>query len=210
MLSLLLVSPCAALVSPCVALPLGIATAPASCMIASTISQSRPPLAARGRPILMAAEPDAAERAAAAAPYLLPCLDGFFYGAYVYATIPLLGSAALGFLPVVNAFQSLPFAGLILFIGLSTFTRNPGLSRFVRFNIQQALLLDIVLLIPGILGQFGAKLSLPQELQALGSNTVFYAWVLVVLYSWSQIAFGKTPDQVPVLSEAASMQIGPM
>ena len=31
-----------------------------------------------------------------------------------------------------------PFAGFVLFIGLSTFTRNMNLSRFVRFNIQQA------------------------------------------------------------------------
>ena len=152
--------------------------------------------------------PDTVERAAAAAAYLLPALDGFNYGAYIYATIPPLGSAAYTVLPLVNAFNSLPFAGIILFIGLSTFTRNQGLSRFVRFNIQQALLLDIALLIPGFFGPI-AKLVGP-EMATLGSNTVFYAWVLVVAYSWFQIAQGKNPDQVPVLSEAATMQIGPM
>ena len=150
---------------------------------------------------------DTIDKAVAAAVYLFPALDGFQYGAYVYSTIPPLGAVAYNLVPFVNAFQSLPFAGLILFIGLSTFTRNTGLSRFVRFNIQQALLLDIVLIIPGFIG--GAARMFPVELQTLGSNFVFYLWVLVVGYSWACIAQGKTPDQVPVLSEAAAQQVGP-
>ena len=31
----------------------------------------------------------------------------------------------------------IPFSGLIFFIGLSSMSRNPGLSRFLRFNLQQ-------------------------------------------------------------------------
>ena len=34
------------------------------------------------------------------------------------------------------------------------------------------------------------------------SNTVFYSMVLAIGYSWFSIAQGKTPDQVPVVSEA--------
>ena len=105
---------------------------------------------------------------------------------------------------MVNAFQSLPFAGLIFFFGLSFFTRNQGLSRFVRFNIQQAILLDIVLIIPSFFGDFGK--IFPLELQAMGTNFVFYLWVLVVGYSWANIALGRTPNGVPILSEAAEMQ----
>jgi len=118
-----------------------------------------------------------------------------------------VGDLAYQFLPVVNAFQSVPFAGLVLFIGLSTFTRNTGLSRFVRFNIQQAILLDILIVIPGILS--GATKMLPDYINAMGSNFVFYTMVLTILYSIFSNAQGKTPDQVPILSEAASMQIGP-
>eukprot|EP00965_Chrysotila_dentata_P194577 6176444-Pleurochrysis_carterae.AAC.3 len=39
--------------------------------------------------------------------------------------------------PFVASFESIPFGGLVFFIGMSLFTRNPNLSRFVRFNIQQ-------------------------------------------------------------------------
>ena len=147
------------------------------------------------------------DRAAAATVYILPLLDGFRYGSFIYANVPAVGNAAYSVLPFVNAFQSLPFAGLILFVGLSTFTRNTGLSRFVRFNIQQALLLDILLVIPGIFGS--ASKMFPQELQVVGTNFIFYLMILVVGYSWAQIAQGKNADQVPILSEAANLQIGP-
>ena len=87
------------------------------------------------------------------------------------------------------------------------FTRNTGLSRFVRFNIQQALLLDILLVIPGVLGS--ATRMFPYDLQVIGTNFWFYLMVLVVGYSWAQVAQGKNPDQVPFISEAANLQIGP-
>ena len=158
-------------------------------------------------PLASADEMPLVDRGVAAAVYLLPVLDGFVYGSYVYQNVPPIGAAAYMFLPFVNLFNSLPFAGLILFIGLSVFTRNAGLSRFVRFNIQQALLLDIVLIIPGL---FETVTRLfPIELQAMGTNFVFYFWVLVVGYAWFNIAQGKTPNAVPIISQAAEMQIGP-
>jgi len=161
----------------------------------------------RASPKMQKGDADVVERAAAATVYLLPLLDGFPFGAFIYSSVPAVGSVAYQLVPFVNAFQSLPFAGLILFVGLSYFTRNQGLSRFVRFNIQQALLLDILLIIPGVFG--GASRMFPVELQIIGSNFVFYLMALIVAYSWAQVAQGKTPDQVPILSEAANMQIGP-
>ena len=99
-------------------------------------------------------------------------------------------------------------SGFVFFIGLSLTTRNTNLPRFIRFNVQQALLLDIILIIPTLFADFGAA-PLPQQLSIVGSNCVFYAWLLVVTYSWVCNLQGKTPDQVPLLSDAASMQIGP-
>ena len=89
------------------------------------VPRCAPPLASAGDPPLV-------DRGVAAAVYLLPALDGFVYGTYVYSNVPPIGAVAYTFLPFVNLFNSLPFAGLILFIGLSFFTRNSGLSRFVR------------------------------------------------------------------------------
>ena len=115
-------------------------------------------------PLLQESETPAVDRVFAGAAYLLPMLDGFPYGAFVYANIPPIGAIAYNFVPFVNAFNALPFAGLIFFFGLSYFTRQEGLSRFVRFNIQQAILLDIILLIPSFFGGAAGNMF-PVELQ---------------------------------------------
>ena len=151
--------------------------------------------------------PGPADRVLASAVYILPVLDGFQYGAYVYNTIPPVGAIAYQMVPFVNAFNSVPFSGLILFFGLSYFTRNTGLSRFVRFNIQQAILLDIFLLIPSFFG--GAAGMVPPVISTMGSNFVFYLMALIVGYAFVSNAQGKLPDQVPIMSEAANLQIGP-
>lgn len=156
---------------------------------------------------MRADEPDPAARLLACLCYILPALDGFNYGAYVYANVPIIGNLAVQVLPFVNTFNSIPFSGLVLFFGLSFFTRNTGLPRFVRFNIQQAILLDIVLIIPGLLSP--ATNLFPRDLQIIGNNFVFYFWVLVVGYACYSNVKGETPDKVPIISDAASMQIGP-
>jgi hypothetical protein len=92
---------------------------------------------------VLAESPSLVERGAAALPFLFPFCDGFSYGAYIYKNVPIVGDAAYTVAPLVMAFEGLPFVGLILFLGLSYFSRNLGLSRFVRFSIQQALILDI-------------------------------------------------------------------
>lgn len=52
--------------------------------------------------------PEIADRAIACGVYLLPLLDGFSYGAFVYQAVPGLGSAAYSLLPLVNAFHKVP------------------------------------------------------------------------------------------------------
>ena len=64
-----------------------------------------------------------AERVLATAPYLLPACDGYIYGGYIYQNTPVLGDCA-ALRPAVNAFESIPFSGLALFIGLSIFSRS--------------------------------------------------------------------------------------
>uniref|UniRef100_A0A7S0JI91 Tic20 family protein Ycf60 n=1 Tax=Calcidiscus leptoporus TaxID=127549 RepID=A0A7S0JI91_9EUKA len=166
------------------------------------------PVRRASNPALSADPPaPAVDRLFGTLPYLLPSLDGFGYGAYIYQNVPGAAQAAGAVAPFVALFQSLPFAGLVLFIGLSFFTRNAGLSRLVRFNIQQALLLDIALIIPGLFSPVTGLL--PAELQIIGTNLVFYVCLFTVLYATWCNAQGKLPDQVPLLSEAALMQIGP-
>ena len=148
-----------------------------------------------------------AERVLATAPYLLPACDGYIYGGYIYQNTPVFGDFALLFAPAVNAFESIPFSGLALFIGLSIFSRSANLSRFVRFNIQQAIVLDIALVIPSLFQ--GATQMFPAMLQIQGSNFIFYCVFFTVAYSAWCNSRGVVPDQVPIISEAAASQVGP-
>ena len=94
-------------------------------------------------------------------PYIVPLLDGDRYGRFLFYQIPILGLAddiLLG--PFKLIYGTIPFAQLIFFIGLSVLSRNPEIPRPVRFNMQQALLLDIALIFPSLLGQIPVPLIL--------------------------------------------------
>ena len=171
---------------------------------------SQAPLIRKSSPVTMAQTDDAelVDRAFAAAVYFFPITDGFQFGKFIYQQVPPIGALAQVVYPSIQAFDAIPFSGLIFFFGLSALSRNPGLSRFLRFNLQQAILLDIALIIPGFVGSAGQ--SFPLLLQETGCNTVFYCMILAIGYAWYSIAQGKAPDQIPIISDAANQSIGPM
>lgn len=139
-------------------------------------------------------------------PYLIPLLDGDRYGKYLFYLVPALGMAdsiVLG--PFKAIYSVIPFAQLIAFIGLSVLSRNPDIPRPVRFNIQQALILDISLIFPGLLGQL--PIPIPAILANSGSNFVYLAIVGSVVYSVVSNVTGKVPDKIPVISEAAGSSV---
>jgi len=149
------------------------------------------------------------ERALSCLPYLLPMLDGDKYGRFIFALVPALGMVdyvVLG--PFKALYSAVPFLQFGLFIGLTVLARNPEIPRPVRFNLQQAVILDILLFFPTLLGEVTGSFA-PSFLVESGSNFVFYALVAAVGYSVVSNVIGKIPDQIPVVSEAVEMQIGP-
>ena len=151
------------------------------------------------------------DRLLSCVPYLLPIMDGDRYGRYMYMIFPTLGMVDATILgPIKAVYYAIPFGSLIAFIALSTLSRNANISRPVRFNIQQALLLDIALIFPNLLGQVMPNLQLPAVVNNSCSNFVFYFLVASVGYSLiTNLVTGKIPNQIPIISEASEMQIGP-
>jgi len=87
-------------------------------------------------------------------PYILPLLDGDSFGKYIYQRIPPLGAIHdVVLAPLVSIMQAQPLLSLGLFVLLSFGTRNTDMSRFVRFNAQQAVLLDVALIFPTLIGE---------------------------------------------------------
>jgi len=78
--------------------------------------------------------------------------------------------------------------------------------------MQQALLLDILLIFPSLLGRLagiGGSMMLPRILVESGSNFIFYVLVATVGYSLFSNLTGKIPNQIPIVSDATEAQIGP-
>jgi hypothetical protein len=106
-----------------------------------------------------------------------------------------------------------PFSGLIAFVLFNTIASNLQLNRLVRFNIQQAILLDIALIFPGIIGtvaSIGATqgdFELPSALVDSGSTATFLAVSAAIIYSMGSSLIGTVPDKIPIISERVKLRV---
>mmetsp|Transcript_21281 Transcript_21281/g.31958 ORF Transcript_21281/g.31958 Transcript_21281/m.31958 type:complete len:237 (+) Transcript_21281:143-853(+) len=147
----------------------------------------------------------------ACVPYMLPLLDGDIFGKYIYQRVPPLGLLDdLLLAPLVSIFQSFPFLGLILFLLLSLGTRNvDGMSRAVRFNAQQAVLIDIALIFPTLIGEGLDGVGVPRMYEEIGNNLVYYFLMTSIVYSVVMNLRGRKPNGIPYISDAADYITGP-
>ena len=110
------------------------------------------------------------------------------------------------FAPFLAILNAIPFGGFICFLALSQLSRNPEIPKFVRFSMQQAVLLDIALIFPqligGLLGATAGK-NIPEYLKEPASSTVFLCIMLSILYSVGSNAVGKLPNDLSIIAQAA-------
>jgi hypothetical protein len=157
-------------------------------------------------------EPSQSDKFLSILPYLFPLFDSIQFGRYFFidnADNPLLALLGLAY----AAYRSIPFSGFAAFIALNTLSNNPGLNKLIRFNMQQAIFLDIALFFPGIIGALVAGASsaagfqLPQEVLQGSSTAIFAALVLAVTYSSISSLLGIKPDLIPIISEAVEQRM---
>jgi hypothetical protein len=145
-------------------------------------------------------------------PYLLPLIDGDSFGKYMYERVPPLGNLDYVLIrPLVECVQAVPFLGILLFIAFSLGPRLTGQSREVRFNAQQAVLIDVALIFPTLIGEAvgSADANLPRSIMEPSSNFVWIAYVSMCIYCVASNLRGKKPDQIPFISNYAEIAIGP-
>jgi len=150
------------------------------------------------------------ERVLSILPYTLPLLDSLSFGRFVFAAVPALAGPILKVLgPLYMVYRGVPFVAFGIFLALYFFVvRNSNISRYIRFNTYQALLLDIALLIPQLFSSFRLGSGFPAHIGELASSTVFYAILLAVGYAVATVARGQLPDQIPAVSESVNNQLG--
>mmetsp|Transcript_25875 Transcript_25875/g.42712 ORF Transcript_25875/g.42712 Transcript_25875/m.42712 type:complete len:246 (+) Transcript_25875:184-921(+) len=145
-------------------------------------------------------------------PYMLPLIDGDSFGRFIYERFPPLGSLDYVLMrPFVDAFHAVPFLSIALFMvfAIGPQLSRDSLSREVRFNAQQAIFIDLLLLFPTLIGEAIQGEKVPMYLLEPSTNFVWIAYMSLVLYSVTSCLRGKKPDQIPFISSAAEMATGP-
>ena len=146
------------------------------------------------------------DRIFASLPYLLPLLDGLMFAGSLFSLFPQLTLLLVPLTPFLVIYN-LPLASLIIFFGLFLLVvRNPNIKHFIRFNVLQALLVDIILILCRlILSLFGGVAGLDFIGKAF-SNFIFLGVAAIVVYSVVQSCRGRYAE-IPTLSEAVYMQV---
>ncbi|MFM9110258.1 MAG: Tic20 family protein [Prochlorococcaceae cyanobacterium] len=147
------------------------------------------------------------QRLLAALAYLLPWADAVEFGRSLFNLVPQLQWLVLPALPVLQLQLAIPFGSLALFLLLYLgVVRNERVPYLVRFNVLQAILIDIVLVVLGLVFRtLLVPLGAGFALRTL-SNTVFLGTLAVVLFAVVQVLRGKEAE-IPTLSEAVRMQL---
>lgn len=147
------------------------------------------------------------DRIFASLPYLLPLIDGLQFSGFLFRQFPVLQLLFIPLAPLIKIYEDLPFASLIIFFALYLgVVRNENISHFIRFNAMQAILLDIVLMLCGlVLPIFSNGLQVAFIAETL-YNMVFLGAFAAFVYAVVQSLLGRYAE-IPPLSDAVYMQV---
>ncbi len=157
--------------------------------------------------ILNDKEPTTRDKILSVLPYLFPLMDSLQFGRFLLVENPD-NPLVLGLALLYALYRSIPFSGFVAFLTLNVLSGNPGINRLVRFNMQQAIFLDIALFFPGLVGALlgllasGAGVQLPSIVAELGSDLIFGTLLVAVTYASISSLLGITPNKIPGVSQA--------
>ncbi|KAK9292659.1 hypothetical protein L1049_020636 [Liquidambar formosana] len=151
----------------------------------------------------------ATDRLISAVAYFLPFFNGLQYGRHLFMQYPVLGSVFEPILPLLSLYRSVPYASFVAFFALYLgVVRNPSFSRYVRFNSMQAVVLDVLLVVPLLVQRIfnPGRAGVGYRLMVMGHNALFVFVVFCFLYSLGCCLLGRTP-YLPLVADAAGRQL---
>ena len=147
------------------------------------------------------------DRIFAALPYLLPLVDALPFGRFLFSQFPVLQLLFFPLFPVLQIYQTVPFAGLIIFFALFLLiVRNERINHFIRFNTMQAILIDIVLILCTLVLSLLPQGSSGNLFVETLFNVVFLGVLAAFIYSVAQSLLGRYAE-IPTISDAVYMQV---
>ncbi|XP_074292372.1 protein TIC 20-II, chloroplastic [Silene latifolia] len=151
----------------------------------------------------------AIDRLISAVGYFLPFINGLQYGRFLFAQYPPLSVLFQPFIPIFSLLKTVPYASFVAFFALYLgVVRNPNLSRYVRFNAMQALVLDVLLVLPLLLQRIftPGRAGVGFKIMVMGHNALFVFLVFCFVYSFVSSLLGRTP-YLPFVADAAGRQL---
>lgn len=149
------------------------------------------------------------DRLISAAAYFFPFFNGLQYGRFLFAQYPkTLGLAIEPLLPLLSVYRSIPYSSylafLLLYIGV---VRNTNVSRYARFNAMQAVILDVLLVIPLLVQRIfnPGPHGIGGKMVMMSHNAIFVFVVACFVYSTVFSVLGRTP-KLPFVADAAGRQ----
>jgi uncharacterized membrane protein len=152
---------------------------------------------------------DIKDRIFSVLPYLLPLFYAMPFGRFLFQEFPFLRLIQIPILPVSLVFSVVPFGlgGIVLFFVLFlAVVRNERISRFIRFNAMQAILLDIALILINLVFSFLLRGINAGILVETLYNVIFIGTLAACIYAIVQSILGKYAE-IPTISEAAHSQV---
>jgi len=146
--------------------------------------------------------------------YLLPLMNALKFGVPLATSQPLLKEAFAPLLGLLHSLSAVPYGQLLAFIVLQTLADNRDLPLLLRFNMRQAVVLDIalgtlqLLQVVAAIAMFGQ--APPDIVQQWDSNTlVFLALLGCIGYSVVFSLRGEIPRGIPGISAYAERYMAP-
>ncbi|MEM1368991.1 MAG: Tic20 family protein [Cyanobacteria bacterium P01_H01_bin.15] len=155
----------------------------------------------------MNSELDIKDRLFSALVYLIPLYYALPFGQFLLRQFPVLQIIEIPVIPIAIVYGSIPFAGFIVFIALyAAVINNPNISRFIRFNTMQAILIDVLLFVIGLIMSFVAQSFGATLITETLYNLVFLGSLAACVFGIVESIRGNYAD-LPVLSETVNNQV---
>mmetsp|Transcript_15701 Transcript_15701/g.19929 ORF Transcript_15701/g.19929 Transcript_15701/m.19929 type:complete len:396 (-) Transcript_15701:31-1218(-) len=155
--------------------------------------------------ILNEKEPTNSDKVLSVLPYLFPLMDGLQWGRFLLGAEGAESNPFVVGLALLYAlYRAIPFSGFIAFFVLYFLTGNPSINRLVRYNMQQAIFLDVALFFPGLIGGLVALtgLQMPLIVSQISNDAIFITLLGVIGYCTVSSLLGIAPNKIPLISKA--------
>ena len=153
-----------------------------------------------------------AERSLSIISYFFPFIEiSYYFGAKVFLSIDNIGMRYLYLriiAPLSSFYQENIYIIFIVMVGIFLVCSRGSvpLTKFLRFNVIQAILLNIICSCIGSIYSFLPLILRETVIGVVLANTFYLGILLIMGYSTILIIYGRYP-RIPILSEAAKLQV---